>query len=109
VNILVDDLRSRDDVDIICRTIKAAKLVVEAVAISRNHLDATLYLDHDMAGGEGEDGIDLLIWARDNDVALPLKIVFVSENIVGCRNMKNLLIHDLCYNSDLSGMVFYHD
>ena len=49
---------------------------------------------------------DLLVWARDNNIRLPEKIVLVSENPVGCRNMANLLIYDLLYSADASHRYF---
>lgn len=110
ITILVDDKRD-GPADIICRTIEGAKVVLSCIPGScvPDVKDYTLLLDHDLGQGDEKDGIDLLIWARDNGIHLPSKIVLVSENPVGIRNMQNLLIHDLCYDADLSRRVFYHD
>ena len=104
--ILVDDRRDGDG--IICRDIDAAQLVLAALQHLPNADDnpIELRLDHDLGQGQGRDGIDLLVWARDNNIRLPEKIVLVSENPVGCRNMANLLIYDLLYSADASHRYF---
>ena len=79
--LLVDDTRDMP-VDVIARTIEAAKKCLVALTLDG------VALDHDL--GEKETGYDLIMWAIGCGV-LPSKVQFITSNPVGRKRMEQAL------------------
>lgn len=107
MNILIDDMRDRDD-GIICRDFESAKMVLSMIGNTDKYKSSTLWLDHDLGQGDGKEGIDILKWARCYKINLPTTIILVTANPVGFQNMANLLTHDMDYVADFHMKEFKH-
>lgn len=88
-HVLIDDVRS-GRVDLICRTAREGIEALKEGGITH------LYLDNDLGVVGGYDGIDILQWARDNDL-VPPNVMLVTSNPVARKRMEELLMHDLGY------------
>ena len=98
MQILIDDKKNIDS-GIICRDIASAKLLFQNMAEQLQ--DHELLLDHDFGDSrlldQEENGCTFLEWARDNQIELPRKIILVSYNPAGVKNMEAILQNDLGY------------
>lgn len=91
-HVLIDDLRELD-VDVTARTVDDAKRVLQ------EHTITHLWLDNDLGDDQPMEGIDILNWARDNNL-VPPNVIIVSGNPVGKRRMEDVLHFDLKYTRD---------
>lgn len=87
MDVLIDDERYYNNVDIIARTYESG---MEILRRFKDCIDL-LYLDHDL-GHPQKTGYDILTWAIENGFA-PDKITLVTMNPSGMKNMRNVLEH----------------
>jgi hypothetical protein len=90
--LLIDDLRNVD-VDVIARTVAGGKFALEAGGVTH------LYLDNDLGIDQPMEGIDILNWARDNDL-VPPNVFIISANPVAKKRMEDVLRFDLKYKQE---------
>lgn len=91
-HLLIDDVRELD-VDLTARTVDEGKAALEAGGVTH------LYLDNDLGLDQPMEGIDILTWARDNDL-VPSNVYIVSSNPIGRKRMEDVLHFDLKYRKD---------
>lgn len=83
-SLLIDDFRTFT-VDRIARTGE------EGVQALQEERWGLLYLDHDL--GEGMTGYDVACWLEKNPQHFPERVIIVSSNPVGRRNIERVLEH----------------
>lgn len=88
--LLIDDMRNIGGVDLTVRTSE------EGIRALRDNEVTHLYLDNDLGEDQPMEGIDILNWARDNNL-VPPNVFIVSANPVAKRRMEDVLNHDLGY------------
>ena len=91
-HLLIDDMRNLE-VDATARTVVDAKKMLQIKGITH------LYLDNDLGEDQPMEGIDILNWARDNDL-VPPNVILVSANPVGRKRMEDVLHFDLKYKRE---------
>lgn len=82
--VLIDDIRKIDNVDIVARTAKEGKKILQKY---KGKIDL-LYLDHDL--GCKESGYDITVWALKNNL-MPKRVKLITNNPVGRENILKLL------------------
>ena len=91
LELLIDDVRNIKDVDLVARTAEDGLYYLEHEHVTH------LYLDNDLGDDQPMEGIDILNWARDNNL-VPPNVLIVSANPVAKRRMEDVLRFDLQYN-----------
>ncbi len=77
--LLIDDMR-----DFNCD--KTVKTFEEGIKALQEEIWDIVYLDHDL--GLGKTGYDIVCWLENNKQFLPKKIILVTQNPVGRKNME---------------------
>ena len=93
IDLLIDDIREIEGIDYTCRTVD------KALAILKDRPITHLWLDNDLGDDQPMEGIDILNWARDNNL-VPPNVLIVSSNPVAVRRMEDVLRFDLNYNKE---------
>lgn len=97
MRILIDDVRTAVS-GVIIRTAQDAREILKYVKSTE------LFIDHDLGEESDQNGYELLKWILRNIHDLPEKIVLVTSNPAGRKNMHDLLSEDK-YISE-NGTVF---
>lgn len=90
LELLIDDMRNIKDVDLVARTAEEGMRCLEFEPVTH------LYLDNDLGDDQPMEGIDILAWARDNNI-VPPNVFIVSANPVAKKRMEAILLFDLKY------------
>lgn len=93
MELLIDDIREIDGMDLVARTSEEGLRCLKELPITH------LYLDNDLGLDQPMEGIDILKWARDNDL-VPDNVFIVSANPIAKKRMEDVLHFDLKYKRD---------
>lgn len=99
--LLIDDIKNLAGFDIVARTSKAAKTILQFMGTEISYIG----IDHDL-GEEKTTGYDVLKWAFENNcIRQDVEIEIISLNPVGRDRIKNLL-NDYNYVFNYSLQVY---
>lgn len=91
--LLIDDVRSYNNVEHTARTAQAGRKALLSFPVTH------LLLDNDLGPESDMEGIDVLQWARDRN-CVPEKVIIVSSNGPCRKRMEDVLYFDLGYKLD---------
>jgi hypothetical protein len=89
--LLVDDIRTGGNEDVIARTPQAGKELLSKISWEG------VILDHDLGDYSTETGYDVLCWALEHN-CLPNHVHLITSNPVGRQRMRVALEH-ACYHT----------